>query len=114
MKYFADDTAAVKRSGVHHPLEIQVTKKTFNVLTEVVMSWLQFLLTIYLFLLDLVTDAFKSLLLTKICKRIQDAKYQQKAIDIEIESFSHHEKTKKTVILINKREVSMNKSISKT
>lgn len=35
MKYFADDTAAVKSSGVHHPLEIEVTKETFNMSTEV-------------------------------------------------------------------------------
>lgn len=41
------------------------------------------------------------------------ASTNKKAIDIEIESFSHHEKIKKTVVLINKREISMNKCISK-
>jgi len=34
----------------------------------------------YLFLLDLVTDAFKSVLAISICKRIQEAKYQTNAI----------------------------------
>lgn len=94
------------------PASRTIKMMNFNIWTYVYAYWFQVSKLFYLFSLDVLINSFKSLLTINIYEKYRDAKHQPKAIHKYIDLFSHHDKIRKTFILINERKIPMNKNIS--